>query len=146
MRNIIIILFVFISIIVKSQETKVVNGICIELTQIEVDSLNALRARIRISDSIYMASLPKDTPEIRKQKTTEICWYMKGELSESGYVTFLGTARTFIDDYEKGSDSFIWWIKTLNSSAWGNYASNGFRTKSYGTIVRQSYILEILNR
>lgn len=90
------------------------------------------------------------TPENRQQKVDLITSYMKSQLTDSEFRSFLSDSRTYLLDYTFYSDALIYWVETTNNVDWGDFTSNGFKTKSYkgdlvdGVYPRAEYILSIL--
>ena len=95
--------------------------------------------------------IPPLSPENRQQKVDTITSYMKSQLTDSEFRTFLSDCRTYLIDYTYYSDSLYYWVETSNNADWGDYTSNGLKTKSYkgdlvdGVYPRAEYILSILN-
>jgi len=98
-----------------------------------------------------MEYIPPLSPENRQQKVDLITSYMKSQLSDSEFRTFLQDARNYLIDYTYYSDAFYYWVETSNNTDWGDFTQNGFKTKSYkgdlvdGLYPRAEYILNILN-
>jgi len=94
---------------------------------------------------------PPPIPENRQQKVDVITSYMRNELTPTLFRTFMIDVRNYLIDYTYYSDSLYYWVETTNSADWGDYTSNGFKTKSYcgdlvdGVYPRAEYILNILN-
>ena len=95
---------------------------------------------------------PAQIPENRQQKTESITSYMKSQLTDTEFRTFLSDCRTYLIDYTYYSDSLYYWVETSNSVDWGDYTSTGFKTKTTyrgdlvdGVYPRAEHILSILN-
>lgn len=88
----------------------------------------------------------------REQKIDMILTYLKSELTDSQFRSFLSDCRNYLIDYTYYSDSLYYWIDTSNSPDWGDYTSTGFKTKTTyrgdlvdGLYPRAEYILQILS-
>jgi hypothetical protein len=98
-----------------------------------------------------MEYTPPPNPENRQQKVDFITSYMKLQLTDSEFKTFLQDVRNYLIDYTYYSDALYYWIETTNNQVWGDYTQNGFKTKSYcgdlvdGVYPRAEYILNILD-
>lgn len=108
-------------------------------------------------DFLWVQNLPTITfvppviPENRQQKVEAVTSYMKSQLTDTEFRTFLSDSRTYLIDYTFYSDALIYWVETTNNVDWGDFTQNGFKTKSYkgdlvdGLYTRAEYILQILN-
>ncbi len=99
-----------------------------------------------------MAYTPPVTPENRQQKVDMVTSYMKSQVTDPQYISFLLDARDYLIDYTFYSDALYYWVGTTHSTDWGDFTSTGFKTKtSYrgdmidGIYPRAEYILSILN-
>ena len=98
-----------------------------------------------------MEYIPPTIIYSREQKIDMILNYLKSELTDSEYKTFIQDARNYLIDYTFYSDTLYYWVETSNNADWGDYTSNGLKTKSYkgdlvdGVYPRAEYILSILN-
>lgn len=158
MRKLIIILLTLIAINSYSQDTITIFRVHLSYGITEFrDSADAYFYCINNNcDSIVVAekiiNIPEpianiDTRDKREEKVSEICDYMKSQLNDAYYQVFLSNARTFMDDYVKKSNCFLYWILTMNNSACGSYSTSGFMTKTiYATPERQQYILNIITK
>jgi hypothetical protein len=107
-------------------------------------------------DFLWVQNLPTITyvppviPENRQQKVDAITAYMKSQLTDAEFRTFLSDSRTYLIDYTYYSDSLVYWVETTNNVDWGDFTLIGFKTKSYagdlvdGVYPRAEYILSIL--
>jgi hypothetical protein len=96
--------------------------------------------------------IPPSIPENRQGKVDAITSYMRNELTPSQFRSFMTDIRNHLLDYLYYSETLYYWVETTNSVEWGNYSTNGFKTKTIyrGTLVdgvypRAEYILSILN-
>ena len=96
--------------------------------------------------------IPPLSPENRQQKVDVITSYMRSQLTDTEFRTFLSDCRTYLIDYTYYSDSLYYWVETSNNADWGDYTINGFKTKTTyrgdmvdGLYPRAEYILSILN-
>ena len=93
---------------------------------------------------------PPVIPENRQHKVDAITSYMKSQLTDTEFRTFLSDCRTYLIDYTFYSDALIYWVETTNNVDWGDFTQLGFKTKSYkgdlidGLYPRAEYILSIL--
>jgi hypothetical protein len=99
-----------------------------------------------------MVFTPSPHPENRQQKVDFVTSYMRSELTESQFRSFISDARNYLIDYTYYSDVLYYWVETTNSVEWGDYTLNGFKTKTTyrgdlvdGVYPRAEYILQILN-
>ncbi len=99
-----------------------------------------------------MVFTPPPSPENRQQKVDVITSYMKSQVNDSQYISFLLDARDYLIDYTFYSDVLYYWVGTTYSDQWGDFTSNGFQTKTTyrgdlldGVYPRAEYILSILN-
>jgi hypothetical protein len=99
-----------------------------------------------------MEYTPPPIPENRQQKVDVITSYMKSELTDSQFRQFISDSRNYLLDYTYYSESLYYWLETTNSAEWGDYTTNGFKTKTIyrgdlvdGVYPRAEYILSILN-
>jgi hypothetical protein len=98
-----------------------------------------------------MEYTPQPSPEDRQLKVNLVTSYMRTELTDSDYKTFIQDARNYLIDYTYYSDELYYWVETTNNQDWGDFTQNGFKTKSYcgdlvgGVYPRAEYILNILN-
>lgn len=110
------------------------------------------------TDFLWVQNLPTITyvpqviPENRQQKVDVITAYMKSQLTDTEFRTFLSDCRTYLIDYTYYSDSLYYWVDTSNSTEWGYYTSTGFKTKTIyrgdlvdGVYPRAEYILSVLS-
>ena len=95
---------------------------------------------------------PPPIPENRQQKVDIITSYMKSELTDAQFRSFISDSRNYLLDYTYYSDSLYYWVETTNSVEWGDYTTNGFKTKTTyrgdlvdGLYPRAEYILSILS-
>ena len=95
---------------------------------------------------------PPPIPENRQQKIDAITSYMKSELTDAQFRSFISDSRNYLLDYTYYSDSLYYWVETTNSVEWGDYTSTGFKTKTTyrgdlvdGLYPRAEYILSILS-
>ncbi len=98
-----------------------------------------------------MEFTPPPLPENRQQKVDFLTSYMRTELTDSEYRTFIQDSRNYLIDYTYYSDELYYWVETTNNQNWGDFSQTGFKTKSYcgdlvdGVYPRAEYILSILN-
>ena len=99
-----------------------------------------------------MVYTPANIPENRQQKVDAITSYMKSQVTDSEYISFLLDARDYLIDYTFYSDALYYWVSTTYSAEWGYFTSTGFKTKTIyrgdlveGVYPRAEYILSILN-
>lgn len=94
---------------------------------------------------------PPPNPENRQQKVDFVTAYMRNELTDTQFITFIQDARNYLIDYTYYSDTLYYWVETTTNQDWGDFSQNGFKTKSYcgdlvdGVYPRAEYILQILN-
>jgi hypothetical protein len=99
-----------------------------------------------------MTYTPPVIPENRPQKVDLVTSYMKTQVNDSEYISFLLDSRDLLIDYTFYSDALYYWIATTHSQDWGDFSSTGFKTNpTYrgdlvdGVYPRAEYILSILN-
>jgi len=105
-----------------------------------------------VKDLPAMDFTPAPIPENRQQKVDAVTSYMKSQLTDSEFRTFISDSRNYLLDYTFYIDSLYYWVDTSNSVEWGDYTSTGFKTKTTyrgdlvdGVYPRAEYILQILN-
>ena len=105
-----------------------------------------------VKNLTQMTYIPPPAPENRQQKVDVITSYMKSQVNDSQYISFLTDVRDYLVDYTFYSDSLYYWVGTTYSVEWGDYTSTGFKTKTTyrgdlvdGVYPRAEHILSILN-
>ena len=105
-----------------------------------------------VKNLTQMTYTPPPSPENRQQKVDVITSYMKSQVNDSQYISFLTDVRDYLVDYTFYSDSLYYWVGTTYSVDWGDYTSTGFKTKTTyrgdlvdGVYPRAEYILSILS-
>ena len=105
-----------------------------------------------VKDLPQMSFTPPPLVENRTQKVDAITSFMKSELTEIQFREFISDARNYLIDYTYYSDTLYYWVGTTFSAEWGDFTTNGFKTKiNYrgdlvdGLYPRAEYILSVLS-
>ncbi len=105
-----------------------------------------------VKNLTQMSFTPPPIPENRQQKVDFVTSYMRSQVNDSQFISFLTDARDYLVDYTLYSDSLYYWVATTYSVDWGDFTSNGFQTRTTyrgdsvdGIYPRAEYILSILS-
>ena len=74
-----------------------------------------------VKNLTQMTYTPPPSPENRQQKVDVITSYMKSQVNDSQYISFLTDVRDYLVDYTFYSDSLYYWVGTTYSVEWGDY-------------------------